>query len=367
MQQPSYLRFLLDNACAARKPVSGTFELTSRCNFRCKMCYIHCNALDNAALSRERDTAWWLAMAQQLHDCGTLTLLLTGGEPLLRPDFAEIYRRCRELGMLVSVNTNAALMTPSLIDLFADVKPMRLNVSLYGASDEAYRTLCGADGVFTRVRDNLLALRARDVDVKLNYTVTPENIDDAAQIIAFGREHGMNVQAASYLFPPVRSENGARQAAHRTDAETSACYRYRCESLQLSEEERQQRRQSAAALLPSLLPDPDYAAPHEKLRCRAGVSAFWVSWQGSLLPCGMLPEPSCDLLAQPFAEAWEQLKEKTAALCLPAACSDCALRGHCEVCAASCYAETGRTDGVPRYLCERTKAYLRLLTEEPSC
>ncbi len=369
MQPPSYLRFLLDNACAAHKPVSGTFELTSRCNFRCRMCYIHCNALDRAALSKERDTAWWLDMARQLHDCGTLTLLLTGGEPLLRPDFAEIYRRCRELGMLVSVNTNAALMTPELIDLFEAVKPMRLNISLYGASDETYRALCGVDGVYSQVRENLLALRARDVDVKLNYTVTPENIHEAAGIIAFGKENGMKVQAASYLFPPVRAENGTQRTVHRTDAETSACYRYRCETLLFSEQELAARRQSAtdASAQATLLPDPDYAAPHEKLRCRASVSAFWVSWKGMLLPCGMLPAPSCDLTETPFAEAWEALKTKTAALRLPAACSACALRGQCEVCAASCYAETGRTDGVPQYLCARTKEYLRLLTEDTPC
>ena len=88
-------------------PLSGTFELTPRCNFRCKMCYIHRAEHDAAARAAERSAAQWLALAEQCCREGTLMLLLTGGEPLLRPDFREIYTGCKRMGLVLSVNVAA--------------------------------------------------------------------------------------------------------------------------------------------------------------------------------------------------------------------------------------------------------------------
>ena len=90
-------------------PISGTFELTAGCNFNCRMCYIH----DRNAVPRangELTAEQWLQIGQQAAEAGTVFVLLTGGEPLLRGDFAEIYTGLKRLGLMVSVNTGGALM-----------------------------------------------------------------------------------------------------------------------------------------------------------------------------------------------------------------------------------------------------------------
>ncbi len=75
-----------------RTPKNGTFELTTRCNLSCKMCLFK---IDNKRMKelggRERTATEWIDMAKQVADCGTMELLLTGGEVMLRPDFCEIY------------------------------------------------------------------------------------------------------------------------------------------------------------------------------------------------------------------------------------------------------------------------------------
>ena len=97
--------------------------------------------------------------------------------------------------------------------------------------------------------------------------------------------------------------------------------------------------------------------------CRAGTSAYWITYDGRLLPCGMLQEPCASLMNQPFSEAWRSIQEATDQILMPAQCTACQLRPHCEVCAAVCYGENGKFSAVPQYLCEKTKAMLALYQE----
>lgn len=150
-------------------PLSGTFELTPRCNFRCKMCYIHRAEHDAAARAAERSAAQWLALAEQCCREGTLMLLLTGGEPLLRPDFREIYTGCKRMGLVLSVNTNASLIDDDMVELFAANPPRRINITLYGASPETYGALCGSREAYARVVRAILNLQSAGVIVKLNF------------------------------------------------------------------------------------------------------------------------------------------------------------------------------------------------------
>ena len=147
-------------------PISGTFELTAGCNFNCRMCYIH----DRNAVPRangELTAEQWLQIGQQAAEAGTVFVLLTGGEPLLRGDFAEIYTGLKRLGLMVSVNTNGALLTGETAALLERNPPMRLNVSLYADSAEGYRQVCGTDA-FELVVANIRRMKQAGTAIKLN-------------------------------------------------------------------------------------------------------------------------------------------------------------------------------------------------------
>ena len=85
--EPLMVKYLHDKGAREGIPVSGTFELTQRCNFNCGMCYVHDCKQKTDPLSADD----WLNLAQQAKDAGTVFLLLTGGEPLFREDFEKIY------------------------------------------------------------------------------------------------------------------------------------------------------------------------------------------------------------------------------------------------------------------------------------
>lgn len=169
----TYTQRLFARADMQGLPLSGTFELTPRCNFRCKMCYIHREENDAQARCAERSASQWLSLAEECCREGTLLLLLTGGEPTLRADFREIYIGCKHMGLMLSVNTNASLIDDDMVDFLAANPPRRVNITLYGASSETYGALCGNAAAHDRVVRAILNLQSAGVLVKLNFSVTP--------------------------------------------------------------------------------------------------------------------------------------------------------------------------------------------------
>lgn len=354
-----YSQLLFARAGARGVPLSGTFELTPRCNFSCKMCYIH-RAQNDAALAQERSAADWLRLAEDCSRAGTLLLLLTGGEPLLHPDFREIYSGCKRLGLMLSINTNASLLDEKMAEFLANDPPLRVNITLYGASPETYGALCGNRAAWEKTTRAIELLQNAGILVKLNLSVTPYNRRDVPAIYDFAHSHGLPLQAATYMFPPVRAcEHGAFCADRLTPAE-AADEKLRCDRLRFSPDECRSRWQSL--LRGEAIPDPDAECqelPTQKLACRAGSSTFWVTWEHELRPCGMMTQPGVRLDDLPFEAAWQKLREETGRILVPAKCTACPVRHACDQCAAVCQAESGSFTQPPDYLCRMTGEFLQ--------
>ena len=177
------VRYLHAKAAENGSCASVTFEITSRCNFRCRMCYVHsedCNKHAEEELSLEQ----WTGIADEASEAGVMFVLITGGEPLIRPDFADIYTMLIKKGFVVSINSNLSLVTDEHIELFKKYPPNRINASLYGISDETYTALCGVPA-YTKVAGVIEKLREIGVPVKINSSVTPFNCGDFGGILSF--------------------------------------------------------------------------------------------------------------------------------------------------------------------------------------
>ena len=332
-------------------PLAGSFELTSRCCLNCKMCYIHRNGNDPDAIALEKDTSWWLDIARKSQKAGMLILLLTGGEPLLRPDFDEIYLECVKMGLLVSVNTNGMLIDDEKVRLFAENPPQRLNITLYGASSETYGELCGNAGAYDKVMSALRKLRDAGVNVKINFSMVPYNKKDSSEVYRTGKELGFAVQPVSYMFPPVRSQG----EAVRMTAEEAAEAQFEWQKNHLGNDDF--RKYIENFKNNRNFGEVSYECG-EKISCRAGLSTFWVTWDGKMTPCGMMTEPSVEI--SDFDAAWKEIRAQRENIMLPAECSACEYRKYCDVCAAVSKAETGKFNGVPEYACKKAQEYYRL-------
>ena len=350
--------YLYAKAHRMKIPLSGTFELSPVCNFACRMCYVRKTAKEVCESPRSILTLDdWRELAQEARDAGMLYLLLTGGEPLLWPDFWTLYDELIDMGFLVSINTNGSLIDEKAIAHFLEKPPQKINITLYGATDETYKRLCGNGGAYRTVDAAIRGLHAAGLTVKLNCSLTPDNAEDIDQIVDYAREHNLELSLATYMFPPIRRDPSKFGVNERFTPEESSEYmmrylrRYRGE-------------QSFCGYVNNVLSgkteplglDIDCVDPVDgHIRCRAGSASLWITWDGYLLPCGMMPEPKVDLKNQPFSSAWNTLTEMTASIKLSGLCDKCPSRDVCHPCAAIAYAETGRFSGVPTYRCNAMK------------
>lgn len=360
--EPVFSTFLHSKGKAMGIPISGTFELTPRCNFNCKMCYIHSpDFVPENEISAEK----WIALGEKARDAGVVFLLLTGGEPLIRKDFPYIYKELNKLGFIMSVNTNASLIDDELIGLFREYTPHRMNISLYGASEETYKSLCGTEK-FKTVVENIEKLKNAGVQIKLNCSVTPYNCGDMEEIYALSEKLGLNIKMATYMYPPLRSGFGSAGVnSGRFSACEGAFYKVKYDILRHSKQEFLRRAEEAKNGI--LLRESDCIEENDEgdgINCRAGITTFWVDWRGNMSPCGMLPAGEYNVFEKEFSDCWQGVREQAKAIRLPHECRSCKYKNICTVCAAACLCETGAYGKKPEYVCEYIGKFAEIMQNE---
>lgn len=350
---PAATEYLYQMATAAGIPLSGTFELTPVCNMDCKMCYIRLSRQEQEAIAPLSDATRWLKLAQEAKDAGMLYLLLTGGEPFLHPQFRQILEGLHQMGFIITINSNGTLIDEGTVRWLKTCPPVRINISLYGASNETYARLCANPNGFTQVTAAIRLLKEAGISVKLNCSLTPQNAADLPEMVRFAKENNLILQVATYMFPPTRKDEVKIATNHRFSPEEAAYYMAYSDYLMRGKE------RFAADEGKLTIPVEEHCeSATDGVRCRAGKCSFWITWQGHITPCGMFPTVgSPNVFETPFAVAWEQVKKDTAHIRLPVKCAACSAKNTCRACAAMVITESGCFDHVPQYRCDMTHAY----------
>jgi len=361
----NYIRKLRSNEFRLwrdKRPLLGQLdiELTERCNNACLHCLINRPENDVAARSRETDTAFVKDLLRQAAGLGCLMVRFTGGEPLLREDFTELYLCARRLGMRVILFTNARLITDELADLLARVPPGRwVEVSVYGMKAESYDASAGAKGSYAEFRRGVDRLLARKIPFVVKGAILPPNEGDLAEFEAWA------ATLPSMDHAPSASMNFDLRARRDDPAKNE-----RIRKLRLSPEE----------TVRMLSRDPRYVSgmrefcskfmgpPGDRLfACGAGHGTC-VDAYGQAQMCLPLrhPDTVCDLRASPLhyalTEFFPRLRETRATN--PEylrRCARCFLKGLCEQCPGKSWMEHGTLDTPVEYLCAVAHAQARFL------
>lgn len=352
--------FVFKKGANRRIPVSGTFELTSRCNLSCKMCYVHMTPTEQDQVGRELTTREWLRLGREAVDAGMIYLLLTGGEPFLRPDFVELYTQLIQMGLVISINTNATLLTPEILECFKKHRPEKVNVTLYGSSECTYGSLCGNSHGYEAALKGILAMKEAGIRVNLNTTFTRLNIRDMDTIVDFAKTHQIPIRMSAYIFPPVRTIHETEDVnLPPEELGRKAAY---FDWITLDEEKKVKRAEFIRACL-AKEPDPQPDQQGRIASCMAGRGAFWITWDGKMYPCGMLSDFSADVRDRAFADAWKETCQWVRDAYLPGECVSCKYQSLCPSCAAVFQCENQATDKLTTALCDRTKAYAHAFLE----
>ena len=162
------------NFTADRFPIACQWEITCRCNLHCVMCYTDCFNRPDRIL-QELNTADVLRIMDELAEAGTLELCLTGGEPLIRQDFFQIYEQAVHHGFLVTVFTNGTLITETVADRFSALRPNRIEISLHGLTTGTFEGVTQVAGSHARCFEGIKLLIDRQIPLTLKSTVMTIN------------------------------------------------------------------------------------------------------------------------------------------------------------------------------------------------
>ncbi len=344
-----YLKRFNDRIAQNRVPFNGSMDLTRHCNLRCVHCYISPGSGVRAA-EGEMDTAMIVSIIDEVADAGCLFLLMTGGEPLLRHDFAEIYEHARTKGILVTVFTNGTLITEQIAELFHTLPPQAVEISLYGASAETYEKITGVGGSYERCLEGIRLLLKRKINVKLKTILMTLNSHEFFEMERVAKDLGVRFRFDSAIFPRL---NGDKTPLDLRVSPEEAVGKELHSRERLNDwlefEKKYGNRQTPGALY----------------SCAAGLTSFHIDALGHLQPCLMTPHLRYDLASGSFMTGWREV--------IPAirrkrpnaghACESCENRNFCGYCPAFFRMENNDEDLRSEYLCAIGNGRARAIRE----
>lgn len=341
-----------------------SIELTERCNNNCVHCCVNLPENDMNARIRESSEAQVQGILKQAADFGFLQVLFTGGEPLLRPDFEDIYLYARRLGMKVLLFTNGRLITPRLADLFARIPPLiEIEISVYGMHPESYEAVTRVPASFAHFRNGIDLLLERRVPFIVKGTLLPQNRHETGEFETWAKTIPWMAGRPKYaMFFDLRHRRDDPEK-NRLIASLRPSSR---EGLALYLRDAANYRRWTPELAARLL------EPSGERLFTCGICeghGVCVDAYGIFQPCLALraPELTCSL-----AKSGHGASLRTALACFEhlrdlkatnpdylRRCAACFLKGICEQCPAKSWAAHGTFDTPVEYQCDVTHAMAR--------
>ncbi len=321
-----------------RIPLSGSIDLTNRCNLRCVHCYAGPQSSVSGSVGTGMETQRLLSLVNEITEAGCLFLVFTGGEPLMRPDFAEIYRHSKSKGLLVTVFTNATLITDEVMRLFDDLPPHTVEISIYGASAGTYERITGVKGSYGRCVEGIRMLTKRRIDVRLKTVLMNLNEHELSAMEEMAAEYGARFRFDAAIFPRF---NGDRAPLDLRVTPEEAVRKEMSNSERLREWREFFERFR------------DSGAPDTLYKCGAGLTSFHIDASGNLMPCLMSTAHKFSLSQDSFMSVWNsavaRVREEKAEVDF--VCNKCENQIVCGYCPAFFGLENGAENVPSAYLC----------------
>ncbi|OEF99301.1 heme b synthase [Vulcanibacillus modesticaldus] len=324
------------------------WELTEGCNLKC----VHCRASAQPNRNLEElSTEQAYKVIDEIASFADPILVLTGGEPLYRPDFFEIANYAVQKGLKVALATNGTLVDQEIAKKIKEVGIRRVSISIDGSNKQTHDGFRGIEGSFDRALLGAKYLQDEGVDVQFNTTISKHNVDEIEDILRLAITQkavalhlfmlvpvGCGVQISDNQMLPAQKYEEVLEWFYEKSREvpleikaTCAPHYYRI------------IRQKAKERGEKVTFQTHGMAAMTK-GCLAGTGVFFISHKGKIQPCGYLPVEAGDVNKQTVQEIWEEspvfkvLRDQSK---LEGKCGICEYKNVCSGCRARAYYETG--------------------------
>lgn len=322
------------------------WELTNACNLAC----IHCRASAiKVSAPDELSTAEAKHFVDELLEYKPI-IILTGGEPLLRPDVYDIAKYASGHGLRVVLATNGTLLTPDIAKKLKDAGIQRVSISIDGSTKETHDIFRGEKGAFESALRGIDILKNAGLSFQINTTITKRNLTEIPNIYELALTLGASALHIFLLVPTGRGEEIESEEIPPEEYERVLNWFY--------DKSKTSRIQLKATCAPHYFRIMRQRAKVEGIRitkethgleamtkgCLGGSGFCFVSSTGNVHPCGYLPVLAGNIRQKPFKMIWEKSKvfnDLRDPGMLKGKCGECEYRAVCGGCRARAYAQTG--------------------------
>ncbi len=324
-------------------PLEGQLELTYRCNYNCVHCY--CQGVGDA--KKELSFSEWKEILNQIQQAGCLWVGFTGGDPLTRPDFLDIYSYAKHKGFLVSVLTNGYGLNKKILKHFAKSPPNSVEITLNGITQKTYESITRKAGSFFPVRENIKKLKSLNITCYIKTNCLTLNSHEVVRIKKWvdgflGKQSGYKYH---FSYDPV--------IFPKLNGDPAPCA-YRIPFQELLKIFRQDPDLSLEYKQFLSCEFPKLERPREFIyQCSSWKKLFSVDPYGRLKFCLFSDKFSVDLKKESFKDGFYKnfpflRKEKFKT---DSKCKTCSLLPVCNWCPAKAYLETGNEEHPVEYYC----------------
>lgn len=342
------------------------WETTKACNLQCK----HCRAVPQKGLGpTDLSTVEAMAMMDAIAEIAKPVFILSGGEPLYRPDIFELASYGRALGFRMALATNGTLVTHDVVEQVQRAGISRVSISLDGAWPSTHDRFRGVPGAWNDAVRGIRLLRQGGISVQINSTVAKHNVAELDEMLSLSLELGCDALhifmlvpvgcglelAESAMLPATEYERVLHWFYDRSKEvsidlkATCAPHYFRVRAQRIMTEREQGDRSTPFVAHGTRLhaaPDPAGGQPLSSMTrgCLAGTAVCFVSQRGEVYPCGYLPVSAGNVRRQPFREIWagadvfQNLRNPSG---LEGKCGACRFHAICAGCRARAYADSG--------------------------
>lgn len=314
-------------------------EIANECNERCIHCYI-----PHEYKTKMINSTFFYRLVNEAREMNMINITISGGEPLIHPEFLGFLKKCRELDMSVNVLTNLTLLTDEIALEMKNNPLLSVQTSIYSMNPSIHDSITKVKGSFERTKAALLKLKELGIPLQISCPIMKQNLDTFSDVIAFGKENGIAVSVDYVIFASYDHSN-CNLANRLSLEEVEQAF-----DKQKSEEYIDALRELATEKLSLDINDPI---------CTICQYYICVSADGKAFPCiGWQEKIVGDLNTQSLKDVCEHSKEIQALKHIKRNdfpnCVNCEDRGYCTVCMMSNSNESKDNDpfAINEYHCQ---------------
>jgi len=326
------------------------WEITRRCNLKC----VHCRSSSELEVAAHPDFP--LSEAKRIIDdiasYASPVMVLSGGEPLLRPDVFDIAAYGTGKGLRMCLATNGFLVSPEICGRIKEVGIKMVSLSLDGASAEVHDNFRCQPGAFDGMVRATKLFREHGIPFLVNSSFTKRNQSEIPKVYRLAKELGATAWYMFMIVPTGRGEEIMEELISKEDYEELLKWHYEMEQ---HEDELLVRPTCAPHYYRVRVQEAKSRGEEVKRRtlkfstggakgCLAGQLICLIDVDGNVLPCSYFPKSAGNVREQPFKEIWEHsplFESLRDFKSYSGRCGSCEFINVCGGCRARAYAMTG--------------------------